>query len=223
MSFSTRISFKGDHGLAPLRKRITDPKALLNVAGRSGRNVVQKHLRAKNRSSRNRMGGPRTNFYAKAADAVNFRILNDEEVMLSINAIGISLRFHGTAGLPGGRLRPVSARYLTIPATPEAHGKRAREFGDLEFGFAYDPELGRERPALVRDGSQPLTRVAKRGGRAPAAGLPGGDTTGEAVFWLVRSVKQEGDDTVLPTEHDLFERVIADIEEFLGLLDERAA
>lgn len=222
MSVGIRYSLQGDPGLAPLRKRIANPKGLLSVAGRSGRNVVQKHLREKNRTSPNRMGGRRTHFYAKAADAVNFRLLNDHEVTVSINAVGIALRFHGTGGLPGGRLRPINGRYLTIPATPEAHGRRAREFGDLEFGFAYDPELGRDRPALVRDGSQPLTRVAKRGGRKPAAGLPGGDTTGEPVFWLVKSVRQEGDDTVLPTEDNLFARVIADVEEYLGILDERA-
>jgi hypothetical protein len=223
MSVGLRYSLSGDPGLAPLRKRITDPKALLNVAGRSGRNFTQRHLRAKNRTSPNKIGGRRTNYYAKAADAVNFQILSDDSVVVSINAVGIALHFHGTGGLPGGRLRPITAQYLTIPASPEAHGKRAREFGDLEFGFAFDPELGRERPALVRNGSQPATRVAKRGGRAPAAGLPGGDTTGEPVFWLVRSVKFDGDDSVLPTEHDLLEHTIADIEEFLGVLDERAA
>lgn len=223
MSVGLRYTLSGDPGLVPLRKRITDPKALLNVGGRAGRNVVQKHLRAKNRTSPNKIGGKRTNYYAKAADAVNFRIISDEAVVVSINQVGIALRFHGTAGLPGGRLRPVSAEYLTIPATPEAHGKRAREFGDLEVGFAYDPELGRERLALVRNGSQSVTRVAKRGGRAPAAGLPGGDTAGEPVFWLVRSVKMDGDDSVLPTEADLIEHTVAKIEEFLGLLDERAA
>lgn len=222
MSVSARLSLKGDPGLAPIRRRIADGKALLNVAGRSGRNALQRHLREKNRTSPNRMGGRRTNFYAKAADAVNYRILNDQEVAVSINAVGIALRYFGTAGLPGGVLRPISARYLTIPATPEAHGKRAREFGDLVVGYAYDPELGRDRLALVRDGSQPATRVAKRGGRAPSTGLPGGDTTGEPVFWLVRSVRQEGDPAVLPDQSDLVERIVADVEEYLGLLDERA-
>lgn len=218
-----RISIKGDARLGAARKRVADSKGLLNVAGRAGRNAAQKHLREKNRTSPNKIGGKRTNYYAKAAEAVNFRLLSDDTVIVSINHVGIALRYHGTGILPGGRLRPLSGTYLTLPATPEAHGRRAREFGDLEFGFAYDPELGRERPALVRDGSQPASRVAKRGGRAPAAGLPGGDTTGEPVFWLVRSVKMEGDSTVLPDEQTLLDRILNDVDEFLGLLDERAA
>lgn len=217
-----KISFKGNHGLAATRKRIADPKALLNVAGRAGRNVTQKHLREKNRTSPNKIGGKRTNYYAKAADAVNYRILNDDAVIVSINQIGIALRFHGTAGLPGGRLRPVSAEFLTIPAAPEAHGRRAREFSDLQVGWAFDPKLGRERMALVRREATLLVyKRRKVDGVSRRVALPGAKQGGEAVFWLQRSVKMAGDDTVLPDETTLIERVVAAVEEYLGLLDER--
>ncbi|MFA6962443.1 MAG: hypothetical protein WC205_16935 [Opitutaceae bacterium] len=219
-----RVSTKGDTGLAPLRKRVLDSRGILNVGGRAGRNALQKHLRAKNTSSPNKLGGQRTNFYAKAADAVNFRFISNDEVVLSINAVGIALRYYGTAGLPGGRLTPVSAKYLTIPATAEAHGKRAGEFGDLEVGYAYDPQLGRERLALVRREATVLVyKRRKVDGVFKKVALPGGKQGGEAVFWLVRSVKMEGDETVLPTEFDLIEAVVSAVEEFLGLLDERAA
>lgn len=222
MSLGIRVSTKGNSGLAPLRKRVLDSKGILNVAGRAGRNHLQRHLRAKNASSPNKIGGKRTNFYAKAAQAVNFRFISDEEITLSINAVGISLRYYGTAGLPGGRLRPVSAKYLTIPAIPEAHGKRAREFGDLDVGFAYDPQLGRERLALVRREATLLVyKRRKVDGVSKRVALPGGSQGGEAVFWLVRSVKMEGDETVLPTEFDLIESVVSAVEEFLDIQSER--
>lgn len=221
---SGRYSIKGDHGLVPLRKRIMDRKGLLSVAGRAGRNVLVKHLRDYDRSHPNQIGGARTNFYAKAADSVNFTVISDDVVAISINAIGIALQYYGTAGLPGGVLRPVHAQYLTIPATPEAHGKRAREFHDLEVGWAYDPIQNRDRLALVRREATTLVFKRRKIDGAPRrVALPGGQQGGEPVFWLVRSVKFDGHPDLLPSEEALADKIYAAVEDYLGLLDERAA
>ena len=221
---SARYTIKGDLGLAPLRKRIVDRKGLLAVAGRSGRNVLMKHLRAYDRSHPNRMGGARTNFYAKAADSVNFTVVSDNQVAVSINAIGIALQYYGTDGLPGGALRPVTAQYLTIPATPEAHGKRAGEFSDLEVGWAYDPERNCMRLALVRRQATLLKfRRRTSGGVSLRVALPGGEQGGEPVFWLVRSVRFAGSPDLLPDEETLADAVYAKIEDYLHILDERSA
>lgn len=220
---SGRYSIKGDHGLLPLRKRIVDRKGLLAVAGRSGRNVLVKHLRDYNRSHPNQLGGARTNFYAKAADSVNFTVVNDDVVAISINAIGFALQYYGTGGLPGGVLRPVTAQYLTVPATPEAHGKRAREFNDLEVGWAYDPKQNRVRLALVRRESTLLVfKRRKVAGVTRRVALPGGQQGGEAVFWLVRSVKFDGHPDLLPTEDALADQIYAAVEDYLQLTDERS-
>ncbi len=68
---------------------------------------------------------------------------------------------------------PLKGKYLTIPATAEAFGRRAGEVPGLAFGFVKDSK-GVTRPALQRDG--------------------------EAIFWLVRRVKLPQDTGLIPTD-----------------------
>lgn len=222
------IRIEGDLGLAPLRRRITNKRALLQVAGRSGRNTYVDHLRARQATHGNKRGWTRTNFWAKAASAVSFAPVDDDTVEISTPAIGVSLQYYGTGGLPGGVLRPLTGTYLTLPATAEAYGKRAREYSDLEFGFALDPETGRMRPALVRraDSLVALHRRARknRGRDVPLPFGPGSEaSSGAPIFWLVRKVKQAGDPTVLPPEGRIADNAMADVDEYLAILDERGS
>lgn len=227
------IKIEGTPGLARLRKRLTDPKAALQVAGRAGRNTMVRHLRAYNRAHPNKLGGKRTNFYALAAAATSFQFLENSgrggAVEVSSSAIGLALRYHGTGGLPGGVLRPLSGKYLTMPAAPEAHGKRAREFDDLDFGFAWDVRLGRMRPALVRKngGLAPAGRRRKGAGEARPVALPFGPgtraNTGDPIFWLLRSSRMVGDPTVLPAEEQIADEARAAVAEYLDVLDERGS
>lgn len=226
------IKIDGTPGLARLRKRVTDPRGLLQVAGRAGRNTMVRHLRQRNRTHPNKLGGKRTNFWARAADATQFAFVEKSgrggAVEVSSSAIGLALRYHGTGGLPGGVLKPLSGRYLTMPAAPEAHGKRAREFADLEFGFAFDAQLGRMRPALVRKGSGVIapTRRERKGAGRPRA-LPFGpgtvENTGEPIFWLIRQARMQGDSTVLPPEGQIADDAMAAVDDYLGLLAERGS
>jgi len=174
------------------------PARINPVIGRAAANVAVAHLRAKNASSANAFGGRRTNYYAGAARATSFAILNDSEVVVSVAQIGIRQRFFG------GTLRPKTAKYLTIPAIAEAHGKRAREFAGLTF--AVIPGKG---PALVRKTAvvvvQKKTTRLSRSTSASRVGLSTTSatlrTTGgelEAVFWLRRKVTQRPDPSVLP-------------------------
>ncbi len=227
-----RVTLSGNSGLAPVRKRVTDTRALLQVAGRAGRNTMARHLRERNRSHPNQLGGKRTNYWAKAAEATSFHLVENSgqgaAVEISSNQIGLALRYHGTGYLPGGVLRPISGIYLTKPAAPEAHGKRAREFADLEFGFAFDVELGRMRPALVRKGSALSATPKRRGqgaGRPVALPLGPGtvENTGEPIFWLVRQVRQKGDETVLPPEGQIAEEAIEAVDEYVGIVIERGS
>lgn len=191
----------GEPGLASIVHRVLDRRGFLQVAGRAGRNLTVDHLRAYGRAHPNRLGGRSTGFYRQAADAANYRLLGEDGVVISIPHQGLALRLLGTDGLPGGVLKPTTGRYLTIPAIAEAHGKRAREFADLEFGYAYDAELGRMRPALVRRADSLLSLFRSRREKRPAVQGPGTEQSdGEAVFWLVRQVKQRGDRDVLPSD-----------------------
>lgn len=222
-----KVRIEGNPRLGALRRRVTNKRALLQVAGRAGRNTMVKHLRARNRSHPNKLGGRRTNYWAKAAEATQFVLVETSgqggAVEISSSMIGLALRYHGTGGLPGGVLRPTTGRYLTEPAAPEAHGKRAREFPDLKFGFAKDPKTGRMRPALVRD-SAGMTAIPKRASAAGLryrADLPGEGEDAEPVFWLNLKARMKGDETVLPPEGQIGDEAMEAVDEYVGILIER--
>lgn len=58
------------------------------------------------------------------------------------NLIYGAIRQFGTAILPGGVLRPKRAKALTIPISPEAYGKRARDFSNTFILRRADDEPG---------------------------------------------------------------------------------
>lgn len=221
MSIGLRI-IMGEPGLAATVHRLRDRRGFLQVAGRAGRNLTVDHVRAYGRAHPNRLGGRSTGFYRQAADAANVRLIGEDGVMISIPHQGLALRVFGTAGLPGGVLRPINGRYLTEPAAAEAHGKRAREFSDLEFGFAYDPEIGRVRPALVRKADSLVALYRNRRAKRPAVVGPGTyQSDGEAIFWLNRQAKQAGDRTVLPSDAAYGEAMQGAAQEWFDLQVER--
>src|SRR4051794_32499117 len=73
----------------------------------------------------NKMGFPSTGFWRDAVRSTNYRI-EDDGAVVTVNKIGVRLRYFGTEGLPGGVLRPVNAKMLAIPAHPDAYGKSPR-------------------------------------------------------------------------------------------------
>src|SRR5574341_195301 len=161
------------------------------LIGRAVTNRVQSHFYSLNSARANKLGGKRTNFYSSAAKSTQFQTTSDG-VTVSINKQGIRQR------LQGGVIRPKNAKYLTIPAIAEAYGRRAREFSNLEFGFAKD-ESGDLRPALVEAQATLLKRNRK--GRLKS----GGEVGGKAFYWLGRSADKDPDPSVLPTKEELQE------------------
>ena len=123
---------------------------------------------------------------------------------VSVNQIGIRQR------LQGGPIRPVNAKMLTIPAQPDAYGKTAGEFGNLEFKMVLDPSSGHMRAALVEKKGTPKTKVAwsksKKDGRAVRKETVTSASTGLPIFWLARSVNQQPNANVFPSDAEfLFE------------------
>jgi len=110
------------HRLTPALNPHT--KAAREVTGRSAVNLIQKHLRDRDRTHPNKLGGRRTHFYAAAARGTSFQLVADG-ALIAINKEGIRQR------LLGGTIRPIRAKALAIPARPEAHGRSPREFDDL--------------------------------------------------------------------------------------------
>lgn len=160
------------------------PEQLNRVIGRAAVNVYRRHLFAINRERPNQLGGRRTNFYSQAARGTSFTLAPDG-VTVSIASAGIAQRYYG------GTIRPKASKWLTIPAHPAAHGKRAREFElQVVFGEGGKPialatKTTKVKERVRNEKGRMVTRLAVR-------------AFGEIMFWLRKSATQAPDPTVLP-------------------------
>ena len=185
------------------------PDRINPVVGRSAVNTIRAHLFRANRTRPNVLGGTRTNFYASAARGTSFQSVGDGAVV-SIAQIGIRQR------VLGGTIKPKTAKFLTIPVAPEAYGKRAREFGDLEVIFG----AGGQPVALATKGTRSLSITQNAHGKTVQR-LTG--RRGVILFRLVRSVTQRPDPTVLPDEATLGDNIGRDVSAYLNRLVDRAS
>src|SRR5258708_4652334 len=134
--------------------------------GRAVVRLVQQHFLPLNASRANPLGGPRSNFYAQAAQNPRYDGLTDG-VLVSGSQAGIRQRREG------GEIVPRNVRYLALPAIAEAYGKRAREFPNLVI--MWRRIAGQTRPVALAEATQPA-----RGVKTNSAG-------GKIFFWLVKS------------------------------------
>lgn len=148
--------------------------------GRGVAELFRLNFRNLDRERANALGGKRTHFYSDAMKAT-FSSGDDEGATVTVAALGIRQR------LLGGTIKPREGKYLTIPARAEAYGRRAREFQNLKF-----VRLSGGRGMLVADG-------AGRAGHSSKKHI-GSKEEGLVYFWLVPSVHQDADPTVLPNE-----------------------
>lgn len=167
------------------------------VIGRAERNLFRDHLFKLN-TQRHRPGG--RNFYTQAGRSVQAKHLGGA-IILSISQAGFRQR------LLGGRIAPrAPRRFLTIADPGMAgYGKRAAEFNDLDVGRALNPKTGRMQWALIRRASTALRyrKVLRESNGYMVHGtriVRGKSQLAEPVFWLVRSVNQKPDRSVLPSD-----------------------
>lgn len=162
------------------------PKQLNPIIGRSAVGTFRKHLFEVNRTRPNALGGTRTGFYASAARGTSFALVGDS-VVVTVSSVGIRQR------VLGGTIRPKTAKFLTIPVAPEAHGKRAREFGSLVLVFGPGG-----RPIALATPEANVTVFRKKRGTQERIGKSLGKRAGTILFRLVKSVTQRPDPTVIP-------------------------
>lgn len=181
-----KVAVTGDALATVQRARlILRPEVVNPVVGRAAANVVIAHLRGLNATRANHLGGRRTHYFAGAARGTSYSIQGDE-VIVSIKQVGIRHRFLG------GTIKPKKAGgFLTIPVAPEAYGKRAREFGNLEIVFG-----ARGEPIALATKSTRATQITA--GKAGKIAKRQIGRTGTIMFRLVRSVTQQPDPTILP-------------------------
>ena len=166
------------------------PAAIKREVGEAVRILVFNHLTKLNADRPNQLGGTRTNFYADAARNTSYAETNDG-VTVTVNKQGIRQRFQG------GTIRPVKAKYLTIPAIAEAHGRRASDFNFLQVIFG----RGGRPVALGERDQTNLVFRKRKGGTQKASQTIGG----RIWFWLVKSVTQKPDPSILPSDQEIEE------------------
>jgi hypothetical protein len=175
--------------VAAIRTGLT-PEKLSPVIGRSARNTIRTHLFGVDRMRPNALGGARTHFYASAARGPSVQVQGDVAVV-SIASVGIRQR------LLGGTIKPrAGKKFLTIPATAEAHGKRASEFDDLVVVYGAGGQPIALAHAAFRVTQQKISALPARLRVGVTKNV---NSHGGIVFWLRRSVTQQPDPSVLPT------------------------
>jgi hypothetical protein len=191
LAIQTKIEDTATPWLAELRGRITPHRIAAEVGPRLTR-LVQRNFR---KQGTNALGWPSTHFWGRAAEATNWQE-GFGFVMISVNQIGIRQR------LQGGDIKPVNAGALTIPAHPDAYGKRAREFSNLKFKFVLDPLSGRMRPALVanRATSSNIEFVTVKSGKNKGQTRASQNFDLQPLFWLAKKVHQNPNPAVLPSD-----------------------
>jgi hypothetical protein len=204
----------------PLILEVVDaisPARVRPIVGRAVTTVVRRHFFGLDRSRPNVMGGTRTHFYADAARGTSWTVETDG-VLISVAQVGIRQR------IVGGTIRPKNGKkFLTIPARAEAYGKRASEFNDLVLVRRGDHRFG-EPFALARA----FRTTLKITGAATALALGerqvsrGEQEGGEIMFWLKKSVTQQGDPSVAPSIFEMFAGIRIAMNDYLDRQAARA-
>lgn len=183
--------------LAQLIEQAT-PERAARIVAPAAANLFRTHLFRLNDERPNRLGGKRTNFFSQAAKSTS-ATANGATVAVNIAHVGIRQR------VEGGTIRPTNGRkFLTIPARSEAYGTRAKEHNFLVPIF-FKSGAG----ALVESNRSDRTSQTQQGGGV--------------WFWLVKSVTQRADPTVLPNRDAVIGASVKALDTWFAGQSRRAA
>lgn len=193
MPISFNISVKVSDKATPALNRsiaFLQGDDLKNLVGRMAVNAFGANFDNKNLIP-NAIGGPRTNYYSDAGKSTNFKV-NGDTVTITVAQVGIALHYYGgtiTPGKTNSYLGNGTTKYLTIPARPECHGKRASDFPDMVVLWG-------------KKGPYGLGMIAK-GFFGTAQGKP----ISTVYFWLVKSATIAPDPTIVPSQEALIDPI----------------
>ncbi len=201
MSLSIKITDRASPHIAALDADLSSP-AVKHSAGQAVMRLILDHLATTDAERPNALGGRRTHFYARAGKSTSYSV-HDEGATVSISQVGFAQRFFG------GEIKPVNSKYLTIPARAEAHGRRAGEFDTLSVLF------GKNGPYALAEREYSTFSVRKSKAH-PEGRITGKQSPGGLVFfWLVKSVTQDPDPSVLPDESVILDTALSAINNYL--------
>jgi len=189
MSIDIRVN---DKALQEFLDRIEEQlEEITPVIGEAAQLELTKHLADKDRKASShrtaaRLGANPSGLYADLARALTYRATSTG-VTLSINHPAAAQRYYG------GIIKPVNAKYLTIPVAPESYGK-ALGAGDFteQIVFLFGP------------------------GRKPYAAARASDPS-YILYILAEQVDQPADPTVLPTDADFTTAILNTLSDALEL------
>ena len=169
--------------LAALESMLT-PGQIAASVGEAEAALFQDNFR-KNGTNKNHW--PTTGFWPRAAGTTSWQA-TDDGVTISVNQTGVRQRFLGG---------PIQAKnghkYLTIPACAAAYGKTAGDFSNLKPV----PYISNGHLAFALVEADAVS--TRRKNKSASSDLAGGGV----YFWLVQSVNQAPDPTVLPDESEI--------------------
>lgn len=199
--------------------RVSEPlRRLLDLQGATGYKIagvgvleaVRDHLAARDQLPNSR-GWPKTHFHDRARQQTFLRT-NNFEATVHIALVGFATYATGKPEV----IKPVNSKYLTIPARPEAYGRRAREFGDLVFRMVPSPNGGMA-PALVRAEQTVFSFGRKRkDGTRGVGGVK--EVGGEVFYWLARSVHPKPHPEAVPTKEALQAAAVSALQSYVDSL-----
>ncbi len=193
MSFTVSVDDQVTPAINVLERLISgqDP-TLREAAAQGAADEVRSHLEKRDRKP-NALGGRRTHYWNDAA-AQTFHEVKGDDIRVGIDHPGAALHYHG------GTIRPKRAKFLTIPAVAEAHGRTARQFGNLvPIFFDKDTPGARSFGALIEHND-------------------GGDIN--VIYWLTKRAEIPEDKTVLPKDADIVNAAIDAAEDALEAINE---
>jgi hypothetical protein len=221
--------------LVDIGERVTSRRDLNEALATRYVEELQAHWRKKNQKP-NRLGGKRTNFWAKAAEETGITAVTDDGATVTVGGeSGPKVRIH----VLGGTIVPKAAKALTIPIVREAYGLRAAEYeqspqgGEL-FTIPRRPFLFEKNE--TRQGSESLvgnTVAKKRSDGVPWSpgtiiGTPGVRTRSTVIplaarqrlrpiYFLADSVEIPRDPAALPTEAEILAALQEEAEDWLAM------
>lgn len=179
-----------------------------HAAARGVRFLLMGYLRGLDASRPNKLGGKRTHYYADLARGVTYDITSDG-AEVHVTGTGVALHYYGGVVKPGP-----GKRFLTIPVDPEAYGRRAREFTNLEIAWGKSKD-GKPRPIGLVTKSDYVykTRKNRKTGVKEVV-----DATYEAGRWmyaLVYSATIPEDKTILPDADSLSLSAVTAVNDYV--------
>jgi len=207
MPLTISISGSAPDQIDSLRSDLSAPGSK-DAAGRRVQKLLKDYLRQLDTSRPNKIGGKRSHYYADTSRNVSYET-TDDGAEVHVHQIGLALHYYG------GTIRPTGGRrFLTIPVDPEAYGRRAGEFDNLEIAWGRT-QGGKPRPIglVTKTDWSYQTKKNRKTGVKEVTGATW--SAGKWMFALVYSATIQADKSILPEDSTIQNAALSAITDYI--------